>query len=26
MDMQESDAFNRYVGLLRQAIEGGGRP
>ncbi len=25
MDMQESDEFNRYVGLLRRAIEGGGR-
>jgi NitT/TauT family transport system ATP-binding protein len=26
MDMQESDEFNRYVGLLRQAIEAGARP
>jgi NitT/TauT family transport system ATP-binding protein len=26
MDMQETDEFNRYVGLLRHAIETGGRP
>ena len=26
MDLQESDEFNRYVGLLRQAIEAGARP
>jgi NitT/TauT family transport system ATP-binding protein len=26
MDMQESDEFNRYVGLLRHSIEAGGRP
>jgi NitT/TauT family transport system ATP-binding protein len=25
MELQESDEFNRYVGLLRQAIEAGGR-
>jgi NitT/TauT family transport system ATP-binding protein len=25
MDLQESDEFNRYVGLLRHAIEAGGR-
>ena len=25
MDMQESDEFNRYVGVLRRAIEAGGR-
>jgi len=26
MDMQEADEFNRYVGLLRHAIEAGTRP
>jgi NitT/TauT family transport system ATP-binding protein len=26
MDMQESDEFNRHVGLLRQSIEAGARP
>jgi NitT/TauT family transport system ATP-binding protein len=26
MDLQESDDFNRYVGLLRHAIEAGARP
>ena len=26
MDMQETDEFNRYVGLLRHAIEAGARP
>jgi len=26
MDLQESDEFNRYVGLLRHAIEAGNRP
>ena len=26
MDMQESDEFNRYVGLLRHSIEAGTRP
>ena len=26
MELQESDEFNRYVGLLRHAIEAGGRP
>lgn len=26
IDLQESDEFNRYVGLLRHAIDAGGRP